>query len=145
MSLGGSLSNHQYGWIKIRETKKTRYTSCTGVLNLIYPSYRKFVFRPHKKKQWCVRHWICVSPVPVSNTALTSQHLPIVMVVTFESLAAPFLHQWRTVLATVLRFLFNYPGPWHHTGSAGGVTFAPRSPLTGDAIDHWKKVRECKI
>lgn len=64
-----------------------------------------------------------------------SQHLPIVMVVAFESLAAPFLHQWRTVFAAVLWFLFNYPGPWHHASSAGGVALTPGAPFTHDAID----------
>lgn len=71
---------------------------------------------------------------------LTSQHLPIVMVVALESLAAAFLHQRWTVFAAVLRFLFNYPGPWHHARSAGGVALTPRAPLAHDAIDHCRGV-----
>lgn len=71
---------------------------------------------------------------------LTSQHLPIVMVVALESLAAAFLHQRWTVFAAVLRFLFNYPGPWHHARSAGGVALTPWTPLAHDAIDHYRGV-----
>lgn len=69
---------------------------------------------------------------------LTSQCLPVVMVVTFQALAAPLLHQRRAVFATVLRFLLDDASARHHTVAAGRVTFAPLAPFTDDAVDHWK-------
>lgn len=60
------------------------------------------------------------------------------MVVTFQALASPLLHQRRAVFATVLRFLLDDASARHHTVAAGRVTFAPLAPFTDDAVDHWK-------